>query len=804
MRRFANPLGTVPLLLLLFGLPLERGGAQERELRVPIDLAVEGLRVGQIETMITEEGKIYLPLEELKKFLKGRLKEEVWEGIKEGPRAGWVEIERVSALGLEMTFDRQLLALRVSIPPELRVSQDIILSGQSTITRAETDFPKEFSGYLNLSSSASIWYEPYAKTPTTVPLFFSASPTMNYKGWVLEAGVSAGTYPEPEFTFEYERLVKDFEHHSMRLSLGTLGIAVQGFQSPVILEGISILRDASLFRKDRTLSREELILERPATVLVYVNDQLIRTLTLEPGRHRLLNFPYVTGVNDVRIVLQEENTPERTLERFVAFDGRMQPEGEGSYSLGGGIPRWDPDVPTVQGSFLWGLNPWFTFGANLQGNPSRQLGGIETLFALPLGILMGDFALSFREYSMEDWAASLKYRISFPGRKTYPMVGFGAQYKGSRFHTAFEPLDASSPPSWELSAMISQPFPFGLSLGVSGTYQFAREGENKSFFSLTALQTLRKGVNFLLSVSVTRSESGALDTRGSLSLTITSPEGRRTSSFTSSLSEGSASASVQVRPEVREGTLVVDGVVEGFPLEKERPASFRAGGSYGNRFFEGSLIQTFYKGSSEYVASRLTAQGRTSVAYADGTWALSKPIYDSFALVVPIESLENETLWVSSTGSGDIPASSKSPGLLLLNSYEKTQLLIDAPQAPAGSEVGENVRVLRPSYRSGTVIRAGTKPTVFVEGTVRFRSGAPIAYRGGTISWKGQAPAGKEAVPPVPFFTDETGMFQAYGLVPGEYELRVAGIDSSIKIRIPPESSGFVSLGTLEVNHDEK
>lgn len=279
----------------------------------------------------------------------------------------------------------------------------LLLSGAPTISGPETEFPAPFSGYMNLSSSASFWYESYVAEPVTIPLLLSASPTLNYRGWVLEAGVSAASYPHPEFTFEYERIIKDFEPYSARLTLGTSGIAVQGFQSPLILEGVSILRDPSLFRKDRTLSREELFLERPATVQVYVNNQLIRTLHLDPGMHRLLNFPYVTGVNEVRLLLQEENAPERVLDRFVAFDGRMQPEGEVSFSLGCGIPRWDPGSPMVQGSFLWGLSSWSTVGANIQGNPSRQLGGIEGLFALPAGILLGDIAVGFRAYRMEDW-----------------------------------------------------------------------------------------------------------------------------------------------------------------------------------------------------------------------------------------------------------------------------------------------------------------------------------------------------------------------------------------------------------------
>ncbi len=83
------------------------------------------------------------------------------------------------------------------------------------------------------------------------PLFLSLSPVLNYQGWVGEAGVSGSTYPQSDLTFEYERLVKDFEDHSLRFTLGTLGLAVQGFQAAMVLEGVSLIRDPALFRKER-------------------------------------------------------------------------------------------------------------------------------------------------------------------------------------------------------------------------------------------------------------------------------------------------------------------------------------------------------------------------------------------------------------------------------------------------------------------------------------------------------------------------------------------------------------------------
>ncbi|MFQ3619717.1 MAG: hypothetical protein SNJ78_02120 [Spirochaetales bacterium] len=767
---------------------------------MPIDVALNGEKFAQLDTLISEEGEIYLSYSQLKTMLKGRVLPEVWERMGESPRPGWMQLTGLTSLGIEASFDRQLLALNIVIPAHLRPYSKVMLSGISPTYGPLTDAPTPFSAYINTSSSLSLLYESYAEKTTSFPLSLSLMPVFNYKGWVVEAGVSAQTHPEKDISFEYERLVRDLEPHFLRITLGTLGVSVQGFQSAYILEGFSLVRDPMVFRKERVLSEEVLFLERPGIVRVYVNDQLIRTIPLEPGTHQLMNFPYVSGVNEVRIQIQEEDLPERTIQRYVSFEGRMQPVGEYTYVIKGGIPRWYPDLPVVQGSILLGLMPWLTGGLNLQGNPNRQLIGIETLFALPLGILMSDFALAFREYEMQDWAASLRYRFSFPGRKQFPMVGWGVQYRGSKFHPPADPLEAEEPPAWEISGMIAQPLPFGLNLGLSASYQIARFGKDQFVTSLTAFQTIRKGANLVISLSMNRVESGAFETRGSIAVTLSSPENRSTTTFTSYPWEEQASTSVQVRPEVPEGSLVIDTTLEGFPLEEERPAAARISGSYGTRFFETILIQNVFKGSSEYLGSRTIAQLRSALVYAEGVWGFSKPVFDSFAMVVPTAGLAQESIWVSSSVGGELKATQKTPGMFLLNSYEPVRLLIDAPEAPPGYEVGEGVRVIRPSYRSGTVIQAGTLPTRFIEGKLIRGDGTPVAFQVGKLRLITRYGEGGEAKEEFTFFTDEEGVFQVYKLIPGEYEIYLSDRFKPLRITLPVEREGFLSLGTLALS----
>jgi len=800
MRRFGrppcsprfNPFWCGMLILASVSLPLS---PEESSVIIPIDLAVEGRKMGQIQTRIHEDGTIFLGKRELVQILDRIVKKEIIDSLPKGEDPEWVSLPTLQSWGLQAGFDKTLLALSISIPSSWKRSRDILLSGTPAIQEPVTDFPEPFSLYLNLSSSLSAWYDPYLSPPTTFPVTLGIEPVLNFRGWVMEGAVSATNYPEPEVSYEYGRLVYDLEQYRTRFTLGSLGLSLYGFQSPFLLEGISLVRDYRKFEKDRILNQKVLFLERPATVKVYLNEQLVKTLYLEPGQHRLLNFPYLSGVNDLKLIIQEEQAPEVTLMESVAFDGRLQPQGENSYSLSAGFPRWEPSQGVIQGSFLYGITPWLTGGGYVQGNTERQLAGLEALFAAPLGIFLLDSALSFYRTDVKDWAGSLQYRVTFPGKQSLPSLGFGVQYRGGQFHTPGESADAPKPPRWELSGTVSKSFPFGLSVGAAATYRIVRVGSNDFRASFSALQSLRKGVSLLFSISTTLSDDGARDTRGTLSVTVSSPEGRRNTTFSSYLWEDTASAFIQVRPEIPSGTATIDGAIEGMPLGEGKASSARLSGSYSNPWLEGGVFQNVFRSSQGEVSSRTTAQIRTALVYGDGVFAFSKPIFDSYVLVIPAGEAKEETLFVTPSAGTPALAVPGSPALFLVNSYEKTRLWLDTPLAAEGFEVSRPVRVLRPTYRSGTMVRAEITHTVFVEGTLLYEDGKPVALQGGAFVALGEG----EGMPQekVYFFTDERGIFQAYGLHPGTYELRFSTNLPSVRVTIPEGESGFIQLGRI-------
>jgi outer membrane usher protein len=187
----------------------------------------------------------------------------------------------------------------------------------------------------------------------------------------------------------------------------------------------------------------------------------------------------------------------------------------------------------------------------------------------------------------------------------------------------------------------------------------------------------------------------------------------------------------------------------------------------------------------------------TALVFADGHFGWSRPVHDSFALVVPQGNLAGRAVGVNPVHDGYLARSDAlGPAVIShLQPYALSQLLIEVPDLPLGYAIGDQQPALLPTYRSGTVIRIGTDATVFLRGTLQDRDGQPIALRTGQVR-----SLSDDDWSPVALFTNRAGRFATEGLKPGEYELSLTG-DTSMMVRfsIPDDTSGLYDVGELQL-----
>jgi outer membrane usher protein len=187
----------------------------------------------------------------------------------------------------------------------------------------------------------------------------------------------------------------------------------------------------------------------------------------------------------------------------------------------------------------------------------------------------------------------------------------------------------------------------------------------------------------------------------------------------------------------------------------------------------------------------------TAVAFADGYFALTRPITNSFVLIAPHPNLEGYPILlnpaqdlyeakVDQLGAGVIPD---------LVPYQVSKLLVDAPELPLGYDLGPSSYTLFPSYRSGTLIRVGSAATVFLRGTLVNAECEAIGLETFEVialdnpDWE-----------PITFFTNRVGRFAAPSFQPGQYEIRQLGQPAiTTQFTIPESTTGLYNLGTLSL-----
>lgn len=184
-----------------------------------------------------------------------------------------------------------------------------------------------------------------------------------------------------------------------------------------------------------------------------------------------------------------------------------------------------------------------------------------------------------------------------------------------------------------------------------------------------------------------------------------------------------------------------------------------------------------------------------ALVYADGQFALSRPVRDSFAIVVPHPELAGQKIGIDPVHNSYAARIDRfGPAVLPdLSSYLVRNVTIDAPDLPPGYELGPAVHTIRPSYKSGTLIRVGTGATVLLSGVLETAEGAPVDLQAAEIvSMK--EPQARVAE----LFTNRRGKFTAEGLKPGAYELRLlADPESRVPFEIPQGKVGLYDLGRL-------
>jgi outer membrane usher protein len=174
---------------------------------------------------------------------------------------------------------------------------------------------------------------------------------------------------------------------------------------------------------------------------------------------------------------------------------------------------------------------------------------------------------------------------------------------------------------------------------------------------------------------------------------------------------------------------------------------------------------------------------------------MGRPIYDSFAIVRGHPALDGANIYVDPspfgfTANTGILGAATQPSL---SSYAERTITVDAPEAPAGYDIGQGSFRVFPPYRSGYLLQVGSDYMVTALGRLINRDGEPVSLVTGSATEL--AHPEREALT---IFTNRDGRFGAVGLAPGRWRIQMNDdLRSSYVIEVPADAEGILRVGDL-------
>ena len=327
------------------------------------------------------------------------------------------------------------------------------------------------------------------------------------------------------------------------------------------------------------------------------------------------------------------------------------------------------------------------------GTMYKQLGGFEAVVGTPVGAFSATMSASKIANLGSGWAATMAYQGLFRrAQGQADSLNIMVETR-SRDFAPISIILPSNPFQYELSGSFSHPLNDRAFISVDGRFSKARLGfVDQHYYRLSG--GLR--VNDRISLTAeTRYEHNAFRAQVSGLLSVNVRLGRASSARADYESVNHRTrASYQTLSGQGVGSFNLSGDIERNDLSGDLNLNGNYDSNFGDVGF--SHIGVFSKDFDQSQSQRTTLRGSTSIAFADGSVAIGRPIFDSFAIVKAHPSLAGKTVRVDPSGTGYAATTSGFGAALYptLNSYSERTITVEAPEAPAGTDLGTGLNGL--------------------------------------------------------------------------------------------------------------
>lgn len=784
--------------------------------------------LGRIETVVTQTpGGMQLEVDATGMFvILDELLDKKWLDSKSSVRDGCrgkpkclVPFAAFEDPQVKISFDEGKLEIRVQVPPELRSTKtSSLFKINSDSLEDATDKPSAVSSFININMSQNFRSDATELENGREALTGQFDSGTRLGPVVIDA---RGRYTEkrkeipsqyPEFVRDDVRAIVDFEKKALRTQVGDVAYPVTGFQVYRPMAGAAIFSQYSLQPSYLThpSGSYELFLDQPSKVSVFVNERLVQVLSLPAGRHSLRDFPFASGLNDLRLEITDPTgrTESRNFSYFSNNTLLKPGLSEISYAYGSpwrdvlGEREYDSSRSTISAYHRLGVTQSFTVGANVQRDPAQMVAGAEALVSTGIGFFSLEPAYSSGTDLEAGYAGKLRYiNQTYLGKERRNRFFALELNHYSEYFTEFGTIRTTKNPiAGKAIATHSRALSDKSSLNFSLSYQLSRTPSDdmaKSFGFGVGLNR-RWDRSISTSVNLQHRQNVAGDEKLSLMVYLvwSIPSERQSVSVAHDTGAQSSRADWNYQP--------VSGA-EGLGAQanltdKETERSYGGMLDYtANRARMNVSHQVVLPETKEDPNQAVPTKTKsynitglhlgTALVFAGGHFALSRPVTDSFAMLVPLANLRGQNVRVNPQQNGSYIAQTDWLGPAVhpeIPSHSLTGLAIDTKTLKPGTAVPRDNFSVKPPYHSGYAIEIGSDAAVYLNTKLVNPDGTPAAMVAGQAYYLKDT--SKE---PVTIFTNRDGLLRSEGFRPGRYRLEITegGSYSPVEFEIP-ESAG--------------